>query len=133
MNNIQQKSNSTEKKINLKKYALIFFTVLGIILIFALIDYFFHRLSKEYDVPSYYFKNKIIVGTLIGFVAYLFFAKQKIWIKSLAFSATISILLQIRYYFEGYPLDFVLLFFGIHFAILIAVSCLAFKLLKKYV
>lgn len=110
-----------------------FLIILMIILIFTLIDYFFHLLSAEYSVPSYYFRNKIIFGTIIGFITYLLIRKQKPLAKSLIFSAVISILLQTRYYLEGYPKDFVFLFLGIHFAILWLVSSIIFKYLLKEV
>lgn len=107
---------------------LSFFIVLGIILIFALVDYFFHQLSEEYSVPPYYFPNKIMYGTIIGFITYwLFIPMKNPWLKSLIFSAIIAILLQIRYFLEGYPLDFVVLFLFIHFAILWLVSWVTFK------
>ena len=122
-----------KERLTWEKTIRIFLIVFGIILLFTLIDFFIHKLSNEYDVPSYYFRNKVIFGTLIGFFSYLFVRKQKLWVKSLAFSAIVSVLLQTRYYLEGYPLDFVFLFLGIHFAILLAVSWLVFKLAKKYI
>lgn len=120
-------------KLTWEKTIRIFLVVFGIILIFAMIDFLIHKLSNEYDVPGYYFRNKVIFGTLIGFFSYLFIRKQKLWVKSLAFSILVSVLLQTRYYLEGYPADFVFLFLGIHFAILLAVSLLVFKLAKKYI
>lgn len=121
------------KKIDWKNVVLTFLVVLGIILLFTLIDFFIHKLNREYDVPSYYFRNKIIAGTLIGFITYLFIRNQKLGVKSLVFSAIISVLLQIRYYIEGYPKDFVFLFLGIHFAILLLVSWFIFKITKNYI
>jgi len=121
-----------KERLTWEKIIKIFLMVLGIVLLFTLIDFLIHQLSNEYDVPSYYFRNKIIFGTIIGFFAYLFIRKQKLLVKSLFFSAIVSILLQIRYYLEGYSVDFVFLFAGIHFAILLAVSLLAFKLAKKF-
>ena len=122
-----------KERLTWEKTIRIFLIVFGIILLFTLIDFFIHKLSNEYDVPSYYFRNKVIFGTLIGFFSYLFVRKQKLLVKSLVFSAIVSVLLQTRYYLEGYPLDFVFLFLGIHFAILLAVSWLVFKLAKKYI
>ena len=118
-------------ELSLKKIIYSFITVLVIILIFTFIDYLFHQLSNGYDVPGYYYKNKIIYGTIIGFLAYLLTRKQKLLTKALVFSAGVSIILQIRYYLEGYPLDFVLLFLGIHFVILLAVSWRVFKSTEK--
>ena len=118
-------------ELSLKKIIYSFITASVIILIFAFIDYLFHQLSNEYDVPGYYYKNKIIYGTIIGFLAYFLTRKQKLLTKTLVFSAGVSIILQIRYYLEGYPLDFVLLFLGIHFVILLAVSWRVFKSTEK--
>lgn len=122
-----------KEKLSWKKVIWIFLSVLGIILLFTLIDFFVHQLSPKYDVPSYYFRNKIIFGTLLGFFSYLVVRKQKLLVKVLVFSAIISVLLQIRYYLEGYPRDFVFLFLGIHFVILLGVSWLVFKLAEKYI
>ena len=115
-----------------KNYVLAFLVIIGIILVFTGIDYFTHTLSEDYAVPSYYFRNKIIFGTIIGFIAYLFIKNQAPMKKALIFSATISILLQLRYYFSGYyTLKFVLLFLVIHFVILLPLSWLAFKYIKR--
>ena len=128
-----KKKEVSKEKLSWKKIILAPIIILGIILIFTLIDFFIHKLSNEYSVPSYYFSNKIIFGTLIGFGAYLVFRKLSLFYKTLTFSATISILLQIRYYLEGYPKDFVFLFLGIHFAILLAISMPTFRLAKTYI
>ena len=120
------------KILDFKKIILTLFVVLGIILIFALIDYFAHQLSIEYSVPPRYFPNKIIYGTVIGFITSLFVRKHKLFTKSLVFSLVISVLLQIKYFLEGYPRDFVFTFLGIHFIILLVVSSIIFKLTEKY-
>jgi len=117
------------KDISVKRVTLSLGLTFGIILIFSAGDYFFHQLSAEYAVPPHYFPNKIIYGTIIGFVTYWLFVKVKPpLLKSLIFSAAIAVLLQIRYFLEGYPLDFVVLFLFIHFAILWLVSWGAFTL-----
>ena len=105
--------------------------ILGIVLVFTFFDFFFHHLSKEYFVPGGYYRNKIIFGTLIGFASYYFIKKLKPFNRALAFSAIISVLLQAKYYLEGYPKDFVFIFLGIHFAILVPVSWIAFKSILK--
>src|SRR3989344_2974124 len=97
-----KKGNEAKKKRTFKNLVLIFLAVLVIILIFTFIDYLIHQLKEEYAVPSYYFGNKIIFGTIIGLVAYLLVRKKNLPAKSLIFSAIISILLQVRYYLEGY-------------------------------
>ncbi len=110
---------------------LIFLFVFIIILIFTLIDVFVHSLSEEYAVPDYYFRNKIIFGTIMGFVTYLFIKKSRLFAKSLIFSAVVSILLQIRYFLEGYSLKFVIEFLFFHFLMLIFVSLICFKIFDK--
>lgn len=116
-----------------KEYLILFFAILAIIIIFAGLDYLTHKVSPEYDVPSYYFKNKIIFGTVIGYIACLLFRKKQLLTKSLLVSLFVSVLLQIRYYLEGYPKDFVFLFLGIHFIILLPVSFALFKFSEKWV
>ncbi len=110
-----------------------FFMVAGIILLFTLIDFFFHQLSEKYSVPSYYFRNKVIFGILIGSITYFFVKKQRLLMRSLIFSGVVSVLLQIRYYIEGFPPDFVFLFLAIHFMILLAVSLAAFWASDKFI
>jgi len=119
------------KDLDFRKIIFTLFVVLVIILIFALIDYFSHQISVEYSVPPRYFPNKIIYGTIIGFITFLFVRKQKVFTKSLVFSLAISVLLQIKYFLEGYPRDFVFIFLGIHFIILLLVSFIVFKLTEK--
>ena len=109
---------------------LIFSVILFIILLFTLVDYFIHLLSEEYSIPPYYFRNKIIFGTIIGLIIHFFIKKQKPLVKSLIFSAMISILLQIRYFLEGYSRTFVFEFLFFHFLILLPISFIVFILLK---
>lgn len=122
-----------KRGINIKKIIYIFLIVLFIILLFTLGDYFVHMIKKEYSVPSYYFRNKIIFGTLIGFLSFLFIRKMKPLKKSLIFSLTISVLLQIRYFLEGYSKEFVFIFLFIHFLILFPITLIIFKLFNKYI
>jgi len=121
-----------KNKMDLKKAAVIFLVILAIILVFTFFDYLIHSLSEKYTVPSYYFRNKVIFGTLIGLIVYYFARNLVFWKKSLVFSAIISVLLQTRYTIEGYPLDFVILFLFIHFAILLVVSMIVFRLVDRY-
>lgn len=120
-------------KKGLIKYIYIFIVVLAIILVFTFFDYLIHSLSESWSVPSYYFRNKIIFGTLIGFIAYLFLKEKSVFSKALVFSAIISLLLQIRYALAGFSLNFVVDFLFIHFFILLAVSFIAFKLFGKFI
>ncbi len=118
-------------KFKLRNYFSDLLIVFLIILIFTLIDAFIHSLSPEYAVPDYYFRNKIIFGTIIGFITYLFIKNKSLFTKSLIFSVVISVLLQIRYALEGYNLKFVIEFLFFHFLILLFTSIIIFKS-KKY-
>jgi len=118
-------------KQKIKGLAVRFIIVLGVILIFGAFDYYAHSLSLEYTVPSRYFRNKIIFGTVYGFVTYLLIRRQSLFMRALIFSLAVSVLLQIRYFLEGYPLDFVELFLGIHLGILLVVSYIAFRITDK--
>ncbi len=120
-----------EGKSGIKKYFSMFLVVLLIILIFTFVDFLIHSLSKEYSVPDYYFRNKIIYGTIIGLIIYFLTRNKKPLIKSLIFSVVVSVLLQIRYFLEGFSLEFVFEFLIIHFLILFIISLLIFKFLEK--
>ena len=124
-----------KKEVNLKwrKYIYIFLTILFIILVFTFIDFLIHSLSEEYAVPDYYFRNKIIFGTGIGFITCLFIRRKGLLVKSFLLSIVVSLLLQIRYFLEGFSLKFVLEFLLIHFFILFIVSLVIFKFLEKLI
>ena len=123
-----KKAKTSKLGLNFRNLILILLFVFVIISIFSLVDYFAHSLSEKYSVPSWYFRNKIIFGTMIGFIAYLWVRKKGLFTRSFVFSLLISVLLQTRYFLEGYPLDFVILFLFIHFIILLPVSLIIFKL-----
>jgi quinol-cytochrome oxidoreductase complex cytochrome b subunit len=114
-----------------RRLALAVLVVFAVILAFAFIDFLIHSSSEEYAVPSYYFRNKIIFGTIIGLITYYIIRKTPLLAKALLFSAIVSVLLQIRYFLEGYPIKFVVEFLFIHFAILLPLSLLAFYLFRK--
>ena len=118
------------KKTKLNEYIIFFFISSIIISILTIIDYFLHSLSPDYAVPSYYFRNKVIFGAIIGFIVLIFAQKLSISKKSAVFSAVVSLLLQVRYFLEGYPKKFVLEFLFIHFLILLPVSWIIFKLIS---
>ncbi len=118
-------------KIKFKNLILIFLIIFAVILIFAFIDFLLHSLSEEYAVPPRYFPNKIIYGTLYGFFIFLLVRKQSLLMQSFLFSLIVDASLQSRYYFEGYPLDFVILFLILHFIILLPTSWVFFKFIKS--
>ena len=103
------------------------------ILLFTFFDYLAHGLTARWKVPDYYFKNKIIYGFLWGIVLFFVVRKmQNIWLKSAVFSGIIRLLLQLRYYIEGYDLSFVVIFLFIHFIILYFLSAIMFFIIRKF-
>lgn len=119
----------------MKKIARYFvwtFTLLAVIAAFAGIDAIIHSIRPEWDVPEYYFRNKIIFGFLLG-IPTLFVARRfrQVWQQAIVFTGSISVLLQARYLIEGYPIDFVVVFLFILFAILFLLSMIALSVAKK--
>ena len=110
----------------IKDYINLFFITLAIIIIFTILDYFTHQLSSEYAVPGYYFTNKIIYGTLIGFLVLILSNKINWGKRALLMSLVVSVLLQTRYYLEGYSKEFVFEFMLFHFLMLVPSSFIVF-------
>lgn len=105
-----------------------------VILLFTIIDYSVHGLNTAWSVPDYYFKNKIPFGLLWGVIGFLFIRKFKnIWFKAMIVASVITVALQIRYFIEGYALNFVLLFLLFHFVILYFLLVAMFFLFNKYI
>ena len=118
-------------KEKIKKLFLIFILIFIIILIFAFVDFLLHSVSAEYAVPPRYFPNKIIYGTIYGFFIFLLIRKKNPFLRTIVFSLTLDVILQMRYFLEGYPFDFVFLFLILHFLILVPVSWIFFRLMES--
>ena len=119
------------KRLNFEKILLTLTIIFIAVVIFTAIDYLVHGLSPEYSVPDYYFKNKIIFATIIGSIVYFFIKKRVFWQKSLIVSLVTAVLLQIKYYLQGYPKEFVFEFMLFHFLMFLASSMLMFYLFRK--
>jgi len=113
-----------------KKMSLILIFVLEVMLVFTFLDFFLHSLSSAYAVPSRYFGNEVIFGTIFGFFIYILVKNKKIFQKSLIFSAIMAAAIQLIYLSIGYPLSFILTFFVINFIIMFVVSYLGLKIAK---
>lgn len=108
--------------------------LLIVILLFTIIDYSIHSLESAWNVPDYYFRNKILFGFVLGILGLIFARKfQNIWFKALIVAGIVAITLQFRYFIEGYLLSFVLLFLLIHFVILYLLSVGMFSVFNKYI
>ena len=126
-------AHKRNKKSNWKNISFTIAVIILIILIFSFFDYLVHSLKDSYSVPSYYFKDKIIFGIIWGLIVYFVIIKRisSLAYKSIAFSALISIILQVRYAYEGYPINFVVLFLFIHFFIIWIIAYLGFRIINK--
>ena len=107
--------------------------VFWVILIGTGLDWIVHQMSAEYAVPDWYFRNKVIYGTLLGFGALLFirrYTKNYRW-EAFWMSLIVATLLQARYFMLGYPMDFVVLFLGVHFVAFLVPSWFIFRYLQR--
>ena len=100
-----------------------------IVLIFTCIDFVAHSLGTTYAVPSYYFTNKIIYGTILASLVLYFVNFKSSVAIAISVASIVSILLQTNYYLLGYPLDFVVFFLAVHFIILYAITYFFFEYL----
>ncbi len=119
---------ASKNKKEVWKLLLGFVAVLVTILLFTLGDYYFHQLEDGYSVPARYFSNKIIYGTIFGLIAFYLLRKINKGDRVILFSSIVTLALEIRYIFEGYPINFLLVFLLVHFAILVLVSRIIFQL-----
>ncbi len=114
------------------RVSFIFIVLLIVILLFTIVDHSIHGLEKAWSVPDYYFRDKIPFGFLWGLVGLLVARKfQRVSLKALAVSGIIATTLQFRYFIEGYPINFVLVFMLIHFIVLYLLSLVMFLILNK--
>ena len=94
-------------KKQIKKSIATFLLIFIVVLVFTFIDFLFHIISKEYSVPSWYFRNKIIVETIYVVIAYYALRRLNPALSSFIAAVVTSALLQARYYVLGFDLEFV--------------------------
>ncbi len=106
--------------------------LLTAILLFTIVDHFFHGLKDSWSVPDYYFKDKIPFGFFWAVVGYLFAQRvASAPARALIISGVVATTLQVRYFIEGYPKSFVFIFLFLHFAILFVFTFALFVLANK--
>ena len=116
--------NEKSKK-NLQQFGLI----LLIITLGTAIDWVVHHTSSNFSVPFEYYPNKIIFGAFWGFVS---FKVLRHWFKTpfsiaAGICAVVSIVLQTKYFLQGYDIRFVILFMFLHFGMFILPAIPIFK------
>lgn len=104
--------------------------IMLVIVIGTFFDFFAHNASPRFAVPGEYFINKIIYGSLFGLI---FFKISRNWFKVtrpgyLAFwmSLGVAVVLQTKYFLQGYNLFFIGLFMILHFIMFLAPAYLLF-------
>ena len=120
---------------NYKKNLKIIILVLAVIVIGTVIDYFVHSTNPDFSVPAEYFINKIIFGTVWGSI-FVFILRR--YIKNpralaAGVSLGVAIVLQTKYFLQGYNLYFVFLFMILHFLMFLVPAWLLFKKWDKVV
>ncbi len=103
--------------------------MLTIVLVATFIDYIVHSLDESFYVPMEYFTNKVIYATVWGFVGVYVLRN---WIKdptrlAIGMSAFIALVLQTKYFLQGYNLFFVFLFMFLHFLMFLVPSIPVFR------
>jgi len=99
-----------------------------IVTIAVLLDFAAHSVSQAFYVPWEYFRNKIIFAILYGFIALWLLQKINSSLrKSAIFSAVLAVLLQIKYFLQGYDIFFVILFLFLHFLMFLVPSYVIFR------
>lgn len=121
------------KALTWKKLISMFIIALAIMLIGTAIDFAMHTLSPEYAVPSFYFPDKIIFGTIFFFLGLILFRKLHPTNKAITISLITVLLLQIRYAITGYPIDFVIIFLFIHFGAFLMPAWALMNFFDKYI
>jgi len=116
---------------NIKKYLIQLACMFAAVLVFTFLDYLVHQSSDFLTVPSWYFRNKIIYGTIYVFLISLFVRTLKIHWQALLISFITITLLQIRYYLIGYPSLFHLIIYSEHLIFLFVSSYGALYLLEN--
>lgn len=107
--------------------------VLIIVVIATIIDFFTHSSSPKFYVPPEYYRNKIIFSALWGMIILFVFRKIKnLTGKAFIFAGFIALVLQIKYFLQGYDRFFVFLFMFLHFFMFLVPAWVVFKLYPKY-
>jgi hypothetical protein len=95
------------------------------------IDWAVHHLRDAWAVPPEYFPSKIIFGTLWSVIsAWLMIRilrETRTGALALGVPAIVALFLQTKYFYQGYPLDFVLLFMGLHYVMFLPGSFWVFS------
>lgn len=118
---------------NIKQLGL----VVLVVLLGTIIDFVVHKSNIRFDVPFEYFPNKIIYGSIWAFVFLKIFSgwsqvKSPAVLAVLTFLGT-AVVLQTKYFLQGYDLFFVFLFMFLHFIMFLIPAYFIFQKFKRVV
>lgn len=114
------------------QYVSKFIAIFAAVLVFTFFDWLTHSASPYLSVPSWYFSNKIIFGTVIAYITSLIFAKRTLLSQAALITFITVTLLQIRYYLIGYAWWFHAIVYPEHLFFLFIATYLALRMLKKF-
>lgn len=119
-------------KLTFKEIVLRFALMLAAVLAFTGLDWFVHQSHPTLSVPSWYFTNKILYGTLWAFLSSLTFRTQGIPKQAALITFITVSLLQINYIMSGYyTLFFHAVVYTEHLVFLYLTSFIALKTLSR--
>jgi hypothetical protein len=117
----------------MKSYLGILGLIILVIFLGTIIDFVAHQTSPRFWVPWEYYPNKILFGSLWGFLAILIAKRYTQNPKYLAFwmSLFVAVILQTKYFLQGYDRFFVFNFMILHFLMFLAPGIWIFKKYEK--
>lgn len=125
-------------KRSINGFAETIFRIFMLISTFTAVDIIYHYLYETnyglYAVPMSYYLNKLIVGTILGIVAYIILNNMLKWTKYSykkisIFSLIIVIPLQIKYFMSGHFTLFQNITIVLaHYAFLLAILTIYYKI-----
>lgn len=104
-------------------------TSLAVLTFGTVLDYVVHHLHPMLMVPFDYYPNKIIFGAFWFFVFLNLFGYFTNNPKNLRISVplAVAVILQTKYFFQGYPILFVVGFLFLHFMMFLPATFWIFK------
>lgn len=129
--NIKKNLKKEDKKS--QKFLKQILLVLIIAIIATIIDWVVHSLSPRFYVDFGYYVNKVIFSVIWGIIILFVFRKLKNTTgKAFIFSGFIALVLQVKYFLQGYDRFFVFLFMFLHFLMFLAPAWIIFKHFPEY-
>ena len=109
--------------------------VFSVIVLGTIIDWFAHQTSERFAVPPEYFPHKVLYGTFWGVIAIFllpYFTKNPRW-QAFWMAFSVALVLQIKYFYLGFDLFFVILFFFLHGIMFFIPGWFLFKKYEKVI